>query len=103
MGDCIIIGAGPAGLTAAIYLARYHLSIRRSDCGTSRARWISCTRNLAGFPDGTGGGELLRRMHDHARKYGAIREERWVEPLAKAGVAATTIRNHLAAEKPLRR
>ena len=57
MDDCIIIGAGPAGLTAAIYLARYHLSIRLFDCGTSRAAWIPCTRNLAGFPDGIEGEE----------------------------------------------
>ena len=85
MDDCIIIGAGPAGLTAAIYLARYHLSIRLFDCGTSRAAWIPCTHNLAGFPDGIEGKELLRRMYEQARKYGAIREEKKVEHLAKTG------------------
>jgi len=85
MDDCIIIGAGPAGLTAAIYLARYHLSIRLFDCGTSRAAWIPCTRNHAGFPDGIEGKELLRRMHEQARKFGAIREERKVEHLARTG------------------
>ncbi len=83
--DCIIIGAGPAGLTAAIYLARYHLSIRLFDSGTSRAAWIPCTHNHAGYPDGIEGKELLRRMREQARKYGAIREEKTVEHLAKAG------------------
>lgn len=83
--DCIIIGAGPAGLTAAIYLARYHLSIRLFDSGTSRAAWIPCTHNHAGFPEGIEGKELLRRMREQARKYGALREEKQVEHLAKAG------------------
>jgi thioredoxin reductase (NADPH) len=83
MDDCIIIGAGPAGLTAAIYLARYHLSIRLFDCGTSRAAWIPCTHNHAGYPDGIAGKELLRRMREQARKYGAVREEKRVEHLAK--------------------
>lgn len=83
--DCIIIGAGPAGLTAAIYLARFHLSIRLFDCGTSRAAWIPCTRNHAGYPDGIEGKELLRRMREQARKFGAVREEKRVEHLAKAG------------------
>jgi thioredoxin reductase (NADPH) len=82
MDDCIIIGGGPAGLTAAIYLARYHLSIRLFDCGTGRAALIPCTRNHAGFPDGISGRELLDRMLAQAHKYGAIREEKRVTHLA---------------------
>ena len=74
MDDCIIIGAGPAGLTAAIYLARFRLSIRMFDCGTSRAALIPCTRNHAGYPDGIAGTELLRRMTAQAEKFGATRE-----------------------------
>ncbi|TMM50120.1 NAD(P)/FAD-dependent oxidoreductase [Qipengyuania marisflavi] len=80
--DCIIIGAGPAGLTAAIYLARFHLSIRLFDCGTSRAAWIPRTHNHAGYPEGIEGKELLRNMREQARKYGAMREEKRVEHLA---------------------
>jgi thioredoxin reductase (NADPH) len=92
MDDCIIIGAGPAGLTAAIYLARFHLRIRMFDCGSSRAALIPCTRNLAGFPEGISGKELLRRMRDQAAKYGAWREEAEVtriEPLER-GFAVET-------------
>lgn len=74
MDDCIIIGAGPAGLTAAIYLARFHLKIRLFDCGTSRAALIPCTHNHAGYPDGISGKDLLARMADQAEKYGAVRE-----------------------------
>jgi thioredoxin reductase (NADPH) len=69
--DCLIIGAGPAGLTAAIYLARFHLSTRLVDEGRSRASWIPCTRNVPGFPDGVSGDELLARMRAQAEKYGA--------------------------------
>jgi len=72
--DCIIVGAGPAGLTAAIYLARFHLSIRLFDCGSSRASLIPCTHNHAGFPDGISGQELLARMAAQAESFGAHRE-----------------------------
>ncbi|MBO0750370.1 MAG: NAD(P)/FAD-dependent oxidoreductase [Porphyrobacter sp.] len=82
MDDCIIIGAGPAGLTAAIYLSRYLLSIRLFDSGDSRAALIPCTRNLAGFPHGISGTELLARMQEQAHAFGAIREEKRVEHLA---------------------
>jgi thioredoxin reductase (NADPH) len=74
MDDCIIIGAGPAGLTAAIYLARFHLKIRLFDCGSSRAALIPCTHNHAGYPEGISGKELLALMAEQAEKYGAERE-----------------------------
>ena len=69
--DCLIIGGGPAGLTAAIYLARFHLDILVIDEGKSRAGLIPCTRNHAGYPDGISGKELLERMRSQAQKYGA--------------------------------
>ena len=81
MDDCIIIGAGPAGLTAAIYLARFHLSIRLLDCGSSRAALIPLTRNHAGYPEGVNGKDLLADMLAQAEKYGAVREGVTVEAI----------------------
>ena len=69
--DCLIIGGGPAGLTAAIYLARFHLDIHVIDEGKSRAGWIPCSHNHAGYPDGINGKELLALMRAQAQKYGA--------------------------------
>ena len=69
MDDCIIIGAGPAGLTAAIYLARYHLAVRLLDSGSSRAATIPRTRNHAGFPDGIAGRDLVALMRTQAEHY----------------------------------
>jgi thioredoxin reductase (NADPH) len=83
--DCIIVGGGPAGLTAAIYLARYHLSVRLFDCGTSRAALIPCTHNHAGYPEGIAGTELLARMAAQAERYGVTRERAKVTGLVKEG------------------
>jgi thioredoxin reductase (NADPH) len=69
--DCLVIGGGPAGLTAAIYLARFHLSVLVVDGGESRASWIPVSHNHAGFPDGIGGSELLARMKAQAKQYGS--------------------------------
>ena len=68
--DCLIIGGGPAGLTAAIYLTRFHLTAKLVDAGKSRAGWIPCTHNHAGYPDGINGKELLALMKAQAQKYG---------------------------------
>jgi thioredoxin reductase (NADPH) len=71
MLDCAIIGAGPAGLTAATYLARFHRKVIVFDGGPSRASWIPCSHNHAGFPGGVSGNDLLARMRDQAEHYGA--------------------------------
>lgn len=65
MIDCLVVGAGPAGLTAAIYLRRFHRSVTLIDAGRSRARWIPRSHNVPGFPEGIGGTELLDRMRQH--------------------------------------
>jgi len=81
--DCLVIGGGPAGLTAAIYLARFHLDILVVDGGKSLASWIPCTHNHAGFPDGISGKELLERMREQACKYGAKVETEFVTKLER--------------------
>ena len=89
--DCLIVGGGPAGLTAAIYLARFHLDILVVDDGKGRAESIPCTHNHAGYPDGISGKELVRLMREQAQKYGARIERDYVTRLDKAdgGFCAT--------------
>jgi thioredoxin reductase (NADPH) len=81
--DCLIIGAGPAGLTAATYLARFRRNIVVLDAGQSRARWIPASHNCPGFPFGVAGNELLARYRTHAQKYGATIVETRITTLRK--------------------
>ena len=89
--DCLIVGGGPAGLTAAIYLARFHLDILVVDDGKGRAESIPCTHNHAGYPDGISGKELVRLMREQAQRYGARIERDYVTRLDKtdAGFCAS--------------
>jgi thioredoxin reductase (NADPH) len=68
--DCAIVGAGPAGLTAATYLARYRCKLKVFDTQASRAGLIPRSHNYPGFPDGIRGTELLQRLYEQARRYG---------------------------------
>ncbi len=70
--DCLIVGAGPAGLTGALYLARFHRSFAVIDSGAPRAAWIPTSHNIPLFAEGIGGKELLARQKETAERYGAV-------------------------------
>lgn len=81
--DCLVIGGGAAGLTAAVYLGRYKRRALVLDDGGSRLQWIPRTRNVPGFPDGIEGPELLQRMRTHAGKYGVPLQHTRVESVER--------------------
>jgi thioredoxin reductase (NADPH) len=77
--DVIVLGGGPAGLTAATYLRRFHRSCLVLDAGHSRARWIPESNNCPGFPNGVSGVEILRRMRQQANEFGTQFESQVVD------------------------
>jgi thioredoxin reductase (NADPH) len=81
--DCLVIGGGPAGLTAALYLARFRRRVIVIDAANSRAASISRSHNHPGFPDGITGEALLRIVSEQAAQYGAILRKGTVLELAR--------------------
>jgi thioredoxin reductase (NADPH) len=77
--DCVILGAGPAGLTALTYLARFHrrvVALGTSAPG-SRTLLIDRSHNLPGYPGGVSGPVLLKRLCEQAEKAGGeVRTQR---------------------------
>ncbi|CAN5411968.1 NAD(P)/FAD-dependent oxidoreductase [soil metagenome] len=69
--DCMIVGGGAAGLTAAVYLARFRRNSLVVDAGESRLWSIPLIHNFPGFPEGINGGDLLQRLRAQAERYGA--------------------------------
>ena len=82
--DAVIVGAGPAGLTAALYMARFRRQALVIDGGDSRAAWIPTTHNHPGFPEGVSGQALLELQRRHALRYGAKIRSGTVETLSLA-------------------
>ena len=68
--DTLIIGGGPAGLTAALYLRRFTRSVALVDKGNSRLSWIPVSHNYPGFPDGINGQLLLENLRKQLANYG---------------------------------
>ena len=70
--ELIVVGAGPAGLTSAIYAAREGIDTLVLDKGAlgGQAGATERVENYPGFPEGISGGELASRYVEHARRYG---------------------------------
>jgi thioredoxin reductase (NADPH) len=69
--DCLIVGGGPAGLTTALYLARFKRSFLVVDSGTPRAAWIPTSHNIPVFAEGISGKDILARARANLEQYGA--------------------------------
>ena len=67
--DALVVGAGPAGLVAAVYLARFRRSVVLVDAGHSRAVRIPRSQNYPGFPDGITGTQLTASLRGQAKHY----------------------------------
>jgi len=70
--EAVVIGGGPAGLTAGLYLSRYGLNTLLLERGLPGGQIVNAGRveNYPGFPAGISGMDLAQLMHDQALKFG---------------------------------
>ncbi|MDR1032950.1 MAG: FAD-dependent oxidoreductase [Candidatus Nomurabacteria bacterium] len=95
MKDLVIIGSGPAALSAAVYAAREEIGVtvyEKTILGGLVAT-IDHIDNYPGFPDGVKGSELVERMQQQAERFGANIEygEVTAIKLAPAGSVSVTV------------
>lgn len=81
--DCLIVGGGPAGLTAALYLARFERKVLVVDSGAPRAASIPKSHNIPFFAEGIAGLDILERQRSHLRHYGVAIESGTITALSK--------------------
>jgi thioredoxin reductase (NADPH) len=71
--EALVIGGGPAGLSAALYLARYNRRVALFDAGHGRSTWHQVNRNYLGFPGGVPARELRRLGREQLSEYEHVR------------------------------
>ena len=91
MHDIAIIGAGPAGLTAALYARRAGYSTIVFEMGVpgGQAATTEVIDNYPGFPNGVGGSELMMKFYEQALSFGAEIKFEQVEHLELKGEVKT--------------
>ena len=77
MRDIVIIGAGPAGLTAGLYGCRAKLNVvlLEKGCPGGQIALTDKIENYPGFPEGTSGQELIDNIVQQTKKFGLVIEE----------------------------
>lgn len=90
--DCVIIGAGAAGLTAATYLARFHRRFVIFDGGTSRLLLVPTSHNYPGYVGGVHGKDLLSRLRAQVAEYGVSVTPGTVDALDRLPDGSFTVR-----------
>ena len=83
VAEIAIVGAGPAGLSAALYAARFCRRTLVLHDDAPRAARIPCTHNVPGYEDGVAGADLVARMARHASKFGACLERGNIKAIAR--------------------
>lgn len=88
--DCLIVGAGPAGLLAATYLARFRRWVRIAHDNASRASLIPRSRNYPGYADGIVGNDVLLHLREQTERYRVPIVNAHIANLARDGELFTT-------------
>jgi thioredoxin reductase (NADPH) len=85
MEKLVIIGSGPAGLTAAVYAARAGMRplVLAGQLRGGQITWTGQIENCPGFPDGVSGFDLATAMERQAAKWGAVVAQEEVRSLAR--------------------
>jgi thioredoxin reductase (NADPH) len=78
--DVAIVGGGPAGMTAALYLARFRRSVVLVDAQQSRLAAVPLSHNYPGFPQGIAGADLLGALRAQLTPYPVA----WLHDTAQA-------------------
>jgi thioredoxin reductase (NADPH) len=92
----MVIGGGPAGLSAALYLARYDRTTALFDAGQGRSTWHQTAHNYLGFPGGIKARDLRERGYEQLEEYQQVtihrhkidtlrREDGWFYAAGQAG------------------
>jgi len=86
--DVVIVGAGAAGLAAALYVERYGLDaiVLEKEAGPGgQLVTANVIENYPGFPDGIAGPELVERFREHATRFGATIESETIVKVEPEG------------------
>lgn len=91
--DVVIIGGGPAGMTAGLYASRASLKTLLIEKAIMGGQMMTATtiENFPGYPGGIGGPELMMHMQEHCVEFGLETDSGTVENVVDNGITKTVV------------